>query len=103
MATAAAAAAARPCLMDPEAAAKCSITVPSRQTIHFSHHRSQLCSLSMNGCQGVSHLPLGTVETRSFPAVPTPSLALDRLSSAILNSNPPPSSSGIIRLQNQWE
>ncbi|TQD91994.1 hypothetical protein C1H46_022398 [Malus baccata] len=101
MATAAAAAAARPCLMDPEAAAKCSITVSSRQTIHFSHHRSQLCSLSMNGCQGVSHLPLGTVETRSFLAVPTPSLALDRLSSSIseLNSNPPPFSYGIIRLQ----
>ncbi|CAN6717829.1 unnamed protein product [Malus baccata var. baccata] len=92
------AAAARPCLMDPEAAAKCSITVSSRQAIHFSHHMSQLCSLSMNGCQGVSHLPLGTVETRSFLAVPTPSLALDRLSSAIseLNSNPPPFSSGII-------
>ncbi|KAM1340328.1 hypothetical protein ACFX2H_038740 [Malus domestica] len=101
MATAQAAAAARPCFMDPEAAAKCSITVSSRQTIHFSHHRSQLCSLSMNGCQGDSHLPLGTVETRSFPAVPSPSLALDRLSSAIseLKSNPPPSSSGIIRLQ----
>ncbi|TQE01861.1 hypothetical protein C1H46_012485 [Malus baccata] len=101
MATAQAAAAARACFMDPEAAAKCSITVSSRQTIHFSHHRSQLCSLSMNGCQGDSHLPLGTVETRSFPAVPSPSLALDRLSSAIseLKSNPPPSSSGIIRLQ----
>lgn len=45
MATAAAAAAARPCLMDPEAAAKCSITVSSRQTIHFSHHVNLLHSL----------------------------------------------------------
>ncbi|XP_008239833.1 PREDICTED: isochorismate synthase 2, chloroplastic-like [Prunus mume] len=89
------------CFMDPEAA-KCSITISSRQTINFSHHhRSHLCSLSMNGCQGDPHLPLGTIETRSFPAIPSPSLALDRLNSAIseLKANPPSSTSGIIRLQ----
>lgn len=102
------------CFIDPEAA-KCSITISRRQSIHFSHHRltnkssssssckqrSHLCSLSMNGCQGDTHLPLGTIETRSFPAVPSPSLALDRLNSAIseLKANPPSSTSGIIRLQ----
>ncbi|KAL6281249.1 hypothetical protein ACE6H2_018130 [Prunus campanulata] len=104
------------CFIDPEAA-KCSITISRRQTINFSHYRvnnnssssssssckqrSHLCSLSMNGCQGDPHLPLGTIETRSFPAVPSPSLALDRLNSAIseLKANPPSSTSGIIRLQ----
>ncbi|XP_050375608.1 isochorismate synthase 1, chloroplastic-like [Argentina anserina] len=56
----------------------------------------------MNGCQGDHpQLPLGTVETRSFPAVRSPSLAVEALSSALsqLEANPPPYTSGIIRLQ----
>ncbi|KAK9925938.1 hypothetical protein M0R45_023197 [Rubus argutus] len=96
----------RSCLagfVDPEAA-KCTSTISSRQTIHFPNHRNhqRLCSLSMNGCQGDHpQLPLGTIETRSFPAVPSPSLAVDTLSSALsqLKANPPPFTSGIIRLQ----
>ncbi|XP_024172562.1 isochorismate synthase 2, chloroplastic [Rosa chinensis] len=97
------------CFMDPESA-KCSSTISSsssssRQTIHFPNHRNshqRFCSLSMNGCQGDHpHLPLGTVETRSFPAVPSPSLAVETLSSALsqLKANPPAYTSGIIRLQ----
>ncbi|KAK3035672.1 hypothetical protein RJ639_032544 [Escallonia herrerae] len=57
----------------------------------------------MNGCQGVDpKVPLGTIETRTFPAVLTPALAMERLNSAIseLKSDPAPSfDSGIIRLQ----
>ncbi|KAK2984365.1 hypothetical protein RJ640_005381, partial [Escallonia rubra] len=57
----------------------------------------------MNGCQGVDpKMPLGTIETRTFPAVLTPALAMERLNSAIseLKSDPTPSfDSGIIRLQ----
>ena len=55
----------------------------------------------MNGCQGDHpELPLGTVETRSFPAVSSPPLAVEALSSAVsqLQANPPPYTSGIIRL-----
>lgn len=58
----------------------------------------------MNGCQagagGVD--PVGTVETRTLLPVPTPSDAVDCLVSAVSNlraSEPPPFSSGIIRLQ----
>ncbi|PON34678.1 Isochorismate synthase [Parasponia andersonii] len=75
-------------------------TRPSNN-IRFPHKRYQLCVLSMNGCQGDPHFPLGTIETRTFPAAPSHAVALDKLSSAIseLKSNPPPFSSGIIRLQ----
>ncbi|KAM7471387.1 hypothetical protein LguiA_009570 [Lonicera macranthoides] len=73
-----------------------------RQSIHISnHHRYQFCTLSMNGCHGDPTLPVGTIETRNFPAVLTPALALERLNSAIseLESDPSPLNSGIIRLQ----
>lgn len=57
----------------------------------------------MNGCQGhdSSKQPLGTIQTRTFPAVLTPALAMDILNSAILElkSESPPFDSGIIRLQ----
>ncbi|KAB1216667.1 Isochorismate synthase, chloroplastic [Morella rubra] len=85
--------------------AKCSISaVPStssRQSLQFFHHKYQPCSLSMNGCQGDSRAPVGTIETRTFPAVPSPALAMNRLDSAIsqLKSDPSPFASGIIRLQ----
>lgn len=55
----------------------------------------------MNGCQGDPKIPIGTIQTRTFPGVSTHSLALDTLSSAIshLKSDPPPFTSGILRLQ----
>ncbi|KAH9604569.1 hypothetical protein KSS87_006406 [Heliosperma pusillum] len=58
-------------------------------------------SLSMNGCQGDPNIPVQTIETRSLLPVLTPELASDSLYSAISNlkSNPPPSSSGIIRIE----
>ncbi|GMQ10492.1 hypothetical protein CsSME_00053474 [Camellia sinensis var. sinensis] len=65
--------------------------------------RHQSCSLSMNGCQADPRPapPIGTIETRTFPAVLTPALAMDRLNSAIsdMKSEPPPFHSGIIRLE----
>ncbi|KAL2492751.1 Isochorismate synthase 2 [Abeliophyllum distichum] len=85
---------------------KCTIytpTVYAKQSLHFGTHRynNQFCSLSMNGCQGDPRAPIGTIETRTFPAAPTPALATDYLNSAILDmkSNPPPFDSGIIRLE----
>ncbi|KAL0384961.1 UNVERIFIED_CONTAM: Isochorismate synthase, chloroplastic [Sesamum radiatum] len=77
-------------------------TVIARQSLSFSNHKYQeLSSLSMNGCGGDPRAPLGTIETRTFPVAPTPASAADRLNSAIfdLKDNPPPSDSGIIRLQ----
>ncbi|XVF09133.1 hypothetical protein REPUB_Repub07fG0065000 [Reevesia pubescens] len=61
----------------------------------------QVCTLSMNGCQGDPKLPIGTIETRTLAAVPSPALAMERLNLAIgeLRCNPPPFTSGIIRLQ----
>uniref|UniRef100_A0A2N9GVI1 Chorismate-utilising enzyme C-terminal domain-containing protein n=1 Tax=Fagus sylvatica TaxID=28930 RepID=A0A2N9GVI1_FAGSY len=55
----------------------------------------------MNGCRGDPKTPIGTIETRTFPTVPSPALAMDTLNSAIyqLKSDPPPFTSGIIRLQ----
>nr|XP_027124406.1 isochorismate synthase, chloroplastic-like [Coffea arabica] len=62
------------------------------------------CSLSMNGCQGDDHdprAPIGTIETRTFPAVSTPALAVESLNAAIadMQSQPSASDSGIIRLE----
>ncbi|KAK3024004.1 hypothetical protein RJ639_045024 [Escallonia herrerae] len=97
--------------MDPESMKCCSIsaspTSGRHSAVHISNQlteqRYQLCSLSMNGCQGVDpKMPLGTIETRTFPAVLTPALAMDRLNSAIseLKSDPTPTfDSGIVRLQ----
>ncbi|KAJ9560154.1 hypothetical protein OSB04_005314 [Centaurea solstitialis] len=63
---------------------------------------NHLCSLSMNGCKAPNPItPLGMIETRTFSAVSSPSMAMDRLNSAItdLGFNPPVFDSGIIRLQ----
>ncbi|XP_027123778.1 isochorismate synthase, chloroplastic-like [Coffea arabica] len=62
------------------------------------------CSLSMNGCQGDDHdptAPIGTIETRTFPAVSTPALAVESLNAAIADMQSQPSAfdSGIIRLE----
>ncbi|XP_056175129.1 isochorismate synthase 1, chloroplastic-like isoform X2 [Syzygium oleosum] len=77
-------------------------SVASRLSFHFPTHRHQSsCSLSMNGCEGDPTAPIGTAETRTFPAVATPGLAVDRLSSAVagLKASPLGLRSGIIRLQ----
>ncbi|KDP31211.1 hypothetical protein JCGZ_11587 [Jatropha curcas] len=71
--------------------AKCSISaqlISSRQSLHTFH-------------RGDPKLPIGTMETKTFPAVASPGLALDSLNFAIsdLKSNPPLFTSGIIRLQ----
>ncbi|XP_057952068.1 isochorismate synthase 2, chloroplastic-like isoform X2 [Malania oleifera] len=100
---------------DPAEAVKFSIsalpTSSTKQSAHHSHHqaqRHQLCSLSMNGSQigeeqeGRGRAPVGTIQTRTFPAVPTPALAMHSLFSAISelkSALPPPYPSGIIRLQ----
>jgi menaquinone-specific isochorismate synthase len=59
----------------------------------------------MNGCRGDPKTPIGTIETRTFPTVPSPALAMDTLNSAIyqLKSDPPPFTSGIIRLQVSYQ
>ncbi|WMV35362.1 hypothetical protein MTR67_028747, partial [Solanum verrucosum] len=77
-----------------------------KQSVHFSNtcrqRYTQRCSMSMNGCQGDPTVPIGTVETRSLPAVSSLSLAMELLNSAIsdmIKSDPPPYNSGIIRLE----
>ncbi|XVE56990.1 hypothetical protein DITRI_Ditri04bG0055700 [Diplodiscus trichospermus] len=72
-----------------------------RQSIQVFHNKYQSCTLSMNGCQGDPKVPIGTIETRTLGAVPSPALAMERLNLAIgdFKRNPPPFSSGIIRLQ----
>ncbi|XP_034673553.1 isochorismate synthase 2, chloroplastic isoform X6 [Vitis riparia] len=76
---------------------------PTSHSLHVVKRaqRYESCSLSMNGCQGDPKIPIGTIQTRTFPGVSTHSLALDTLSSAIshLKSDPPPFTSGILRLQ----
>ncbi|XP_059299923.1 isochorismate synthase, chloroplastic isoform X1 [Lycium ferocissimum] len=82
---------------------KCSLY--RKQSFHFSNSSqryNQCCSLSMNGCQGDPRAPIGTIETRTLPAVSSPALAMDRLNSAVsdmVKSEPPPYTSGIIRLE----
>ncbi|CAN4100443.1 unnamed protein product [Withania somnifera] len=78
---------------------KCSL---SSSPLYRKQRNSQCCSLSMNGCQGDPRAPIGTIETRMFPAVSSPALAMERLNYAISNmikSKPPPYNSGIIRLE----
>lgn len=56
----------------------------------------------MNGCQGDTRAPIGTIETRTLPAVSSPALAMERLNSTIsemMKSDSPPDNSGIIRLE----
>ncbi|XP_056693302.1 isochorismate synthase, chloroplastic isoform X2 [Spinacia oleracea] len=64
---------------------------------------SSIMSSSMNGCQSDPKIPLGIVETRTLPPVPSPALALDRLKHTIsdLRSNLQYSNfpSGLIRIQ----
>ncbi|KAL3748370.1 hypothetical protein ACJRO7_009586 [Eucalyptus globulus] len=77
-------------------------SMASRLSFHFRARRYlSPRSLSMNGCEGDPAAPIGTAETRSFPAVASPGLAADRLGSAVaaLKASPPVSGSGIIRLQ----
>ncbi|KAF2561703.1 hypothetical protein F2Q70_00018758 [Brassica cretica] len=59
------------------------------------------CSMSMNGCEGDFKTPLGTIETRTMAAVLSPTAATERLISAVseLKSQPPPFSSGVVRIQ----
>ncbi|KAF8103285.1 hypothetical protein N665_0188s0227 [Sinapis alba] len=67
----------------------------------FSRKRFMSCSMSMNGCEGDFKTPLGTVETRTMSSVLSPTAATERLISAVseLKSQPPPFSSGVVRLQ----
>ncbi|CAH9144087.1 unnamed protein product [Cuscuta epithymum] len=83
----------------------CSLPSPSlfanRSACRRNHHRAH-SSLSMNGCQGDPRAPIGTIQAQTFPAVSSLSLAMESLNSAIsnlLNSDPLPFDSGIIRLQ----
>ncbi|KAL0701747.1 hypothetical protein Bca4012_057869 [Brassica carinata] len=57
--------------------------------------------MSMNGCEGDFKTPLGTVETRTMATVLSPTAATERLITAVseLKSQPPPFSSGVVRLQ----
>ncbi|XVF50172.1 hypothetical protein PTKIN_Ptkin04bG0074300 [Pterospermum kingtungense] len=72
-----------------------------RQSIQVFHNKYQVYRLSMNGCEGEPKVPIGTIETRTMGGVATPAMAMDTLNLAIaeLKSNPPPFTSGIIRLQ----
>ncbi|CAH2067285.1 unnamed protein product [Thlaspi arvense] len=74
---------------------------PTSFTRLFSRKRVMSCSMSMNGCDGDFKTPLGTVETRTTSAVLSPAAATERLISAVseLKSQPPPFSSGVVRLQ----
>ncbi|CAK9186161.1 unnamed protein product [Ilex paraguariensis] len=87
--------------IDPEPMKYSISAISIRQSVNVFKKRNLLCSMSMNGCQGEPRLPVGTVETRTLPAVLSPALAVDRLKSAVseLQSDPPPFDSGIIRLQ----
>uniref|UniRef100_A0A6M2EA32 Chorismate-utilising enzyme C-terminal domain-containing protein n=1 Tax=Populus davidiana TaxID=266767 RepID=A0A6M2EA32_9ROSI len=82
--------------------------VSRRQSLHLFYHRCyhhKPCSVvaSMNGCQGNprDRAPVGSIETRTFPAVPSPALATDTLNLAIseMKADPPLFTSGILRLQ----
>nr|ACX46384.1 isochorismate synthase [Populus tremuloides] len=82
--------------------------VSRRQSLHLFYHRCyhhKPCSVvvSMNGCQGNprDRVPIGSIETRTFPAVTSPALATDTLNLAIseMKANPPLFTSGILRLQ----
>ncbi|XP_013592783.1 PREDICTED: isochorismate synthase 1, chloroplastic isoform X1 [Brassica oleracea var. oleracea] len=67
----------------------------------FSRKKFMSCSMSMNGCEGDFKTPLGTIETRTMAAVLSPTAATERLISAVseLKSQPPPFSSGVVRIQ----
>ncbi|XP_011044019.1 PREDICTED: isochorismate synthase 2, chloroplastic-like isoform X2 [Populus euphratica] len=82
--------------------------VSRRQSLHLFYHRCYYhkpCSVvvSMNGCQGNprDRVPVGSIETRTFPAVTSPASATETLNLAIseLKASPPLFTSGILRLQ----
>ncbi|KAL4559233.1 hypothetical protein LXL04_031368 [Taraxacum kok-saghyz] len=77
--------------------------IGTRRTVYTHTQRyNHFCSLSMNGCQTRDPTtPVGITETRTFPSVSTPAMAMERLSSAIteLGSDPPVFRSGILRLE----
>ncbi|CAH8364010.1 unnamed protein product [Eruca vesicaria subsp. sativa] len=74
---------------------------PTPFTRLFSRKKFMSCSMSMNGCEGDFKTPLGTVETRTMSTVLSPTAATEKLISAVaeLKSQPPPFSSGVVRLQ----
>lgn len=76
----------------------CSSPVPCTRTLS---RKFMSCSMSMNGCEGDFKKPLGTAETRTMAAVLSPSAATESLISAVseIKSQPPPFSSGVVRLQ----
>ncbi|CAM8920584.1 unnamed protein product [Rhodiola kirilowii] len=70
------------------------------RSIHVHHQiRYHICKSSMNGYQQQQQLQI--IQTRTLKAVSAPSAAVHSLSSALadLKANPPPLSSGIIRMQ----
>ncbi|KAI3793137.1 hypothetical protein L1987_35751 [Smallanthus sonchifolius] len=88
--------------MEPDST-KSNILDATRNTVYTHTQRyNHGCSLSMNGCQSRDlRTPVGMTETRTFPFVSTPAMAMERLSSAIteLELDPPVIGSGIIRLE----
>ncbi|KAL1207858.1 Isochorismate synthase 2 [Cardamine amara subsp. amara] len=73
----------------------------TKLSYHVSHQRFLLCSLSMNGCEADHKASLGTVQTRTLSTVMSPADATERLITAVsdIKFQPPPFSSGIVRLQ----
>ncbi|TYI51788.1 hypothetical protein E1A91_D12G201200v1 [Gossypium mustelinum] len=92
------------CFMDSETT-KCKISYSlhshtrSLPLFHNKYETRRVVAL-MNGCEGDPKLPIGSIETRTLTAVPSPSKAMERLNVAIrdLKCNPP-LTSGILRLQ----
>ncbi|XP_076948473.1 isochorismate synthase, chloroplastic-like [Bidens hawaiensis] len=88
--------------MEPDST-KSNILDATRNTIYTPTQRyNHFSSLSMNGCQSRDpRTPVGITETRTFPFVSTPAMAMERLDSAItkLGFEPPVLGSGIIRLE----
>ncbi|KAJ0705368.1 putative isochorismate synthase [Helianthus annuus] len=88
--------------MEPDST-KSNILDATRNTVYTPTQRyNHFCSLSMNGCQSRDpRTPVGMTETRTFPFVSTPAMAMERLNSAIteLGFDPPLLGSGIIRLE----
>nr|GEV60628.1 isochorismate synthase [Tanacetum cinerariifolium] len=75
----------------------------TRHNVYTNSQRyNHFCSLSMNGCQARDpRTPVGMTETRTFQAVSSPAMAMERLNSAVseLGFDPPMFGSGIIRLE----
>ncbi|KAD7480308.1 hypothetical protein E3N88_03444 [Mikania micrantha] len=82
---------------------KSNILDATRNTVYTHTQRhNHFCSLSMNGCHSRDpRTPVGMTETRTFPFVATPAMAMEQLTSAIteLGFDPPLLGSGIIRLE----